>query len=107
MQFDLETMTRKDLEDLGRDVTIALENLRKQDVKKVRAEMEKLAAANNLTLEEVLGGKAARKSGPKTKSAPKFANPANASQTWTGKGRQPEWFKSAVSGGTDPDSMAI
>ncbi|MCF2906591.1 H-NS histone family protein [Octadecabacter sp. CECT 8868] len=107
MKFDLESMTRKDLENLGRDVNIALENLHKQDVKKVRAEMEKLAAANNLTLEEVLGGKAARKSGPKTKSAPKYANPTDASQTWTGKGRQPEWFKSAVAGGADPASMAI
>ncbi|MFT5625225.1 MAG: DNA-binding protein H-NS, partial [Lentimonas sp.] len=28
-------------------------------------------------------------------------------QTWTGKGRQPTWFKEAVAAGTAPDTMEI
>ncbi|HBN48525.1 MAG TPA: DNA-binding protein, partial [Thalassospira sp.] len=28
-------------------------------------------------------------------------------QTWTGKGRQPNWFRSQVESGTAPDTMRI
>lgn len=109
MKFDLKTMNRKDLEKLARDVDKALEKLRKQDLKKVRAEMDKIAAAHGVSVEDVIGGKtpAKAKSAPKAKAAPKFANPANASQTWTGKGRQPEWYKSAIAAGKSPESMAV
>ena len=37
----------------------------------------------------------------------KYANPADKSQTWTGKGRQPQWYKDAVAAGTDPKTMEI
>lgn len=111
MKFDLKKMNRKDLEKLARDVDKALEKLRKQDIKKLRSEMEKLAASHGVSVEDVMGGtaraKVSAKKAPKAKSAPKFANPANPAQTWTGKGRQPDWFKSAVAAGTSPDSMAI
>lgn len=109
MKFDLKNMSRKDLEKLQSDVEKALEKLRKSDVKKVRAEMEKLAAAHGVSLEEVMDGKTAGKTrkAKGTKSTPKFANPADPSQTWTGRGRQPEWYKAELAKGAAPDSMAI
>ncbi|MCF2869604.1 H-NS histone family protein [Octadecabacter sp. G9-8] len=107
MKFDLKIMTRKELEKLGADVEKALEKLRKKDLKKVRAEMEKLAAAHGVSLEDVVGGQAPAKKAPKAKSAPKYANPDDKSQTWTGKGRQPVWYKSAIEAGKSPESMAI
>lgn len=109
MKIDLTGMTRKELEKLGNNVEKALEKLRKKDLKKVRQEMEKLAAAHGVSVEDVIGGKAAPKSAakPKVKSVPKFANPADKSQTWSGKGRQPEWYKAAIAAGKSPDSMAI
>lgn len=115
MTIDLKNMSRKELEKLGRDVEKALQKIQKQDLKKVRAEMVKLAAAHGVSVEDVLGGKAmgktTAKSAPKktakAKSVAKFANPADASQTWTGKGRQPNWFKAATEAGKSPNSMAI
>lgn len=107
MKLDLKTMSRKELEKLSADVDKALEKLRKKDLKKVRAEMEKLAAAHGVSVADVMGDKPSVKKAPKAKSAPKFANPADKSQTWTGKGRQPEWFKSAIAAGKPADSMAI
>ncbi len=114
MVNDLKNMSRKELEKLARDVEKALNKLQKQDVKKVRQEMEKLAAAHGLSVEDVVSGngkptrKPKTKSGPpKAKSAPKYANPDDSSKTWTGKGRQPDWFKTAIASGIDPDSMAI
>ena len=46
MKFDLKSLSRKELEKLNSDVNKALDRIRKQDLKKVRAEMEKLAAAH-------------------------------------------------------------
>lgn len=109
MKINLKNMTRKELEKLGKDVSKALDKLHKQDLKKVRQEMEKLAAAHGVKVEDVLGSgaKPAAKTAAKAKSAPKFANPADKSQTWTGKGRQPDWYKSAIAAGKSPDSMAV
>ena len=108
-------MTRKELEKLGHDVEKALMKLQKQDLKKVRSEMEKLAAAHGVSVEDVLGGKIAAPKAAKAKTATKtktkapakYVNPADKSQTWTGKGRQPNWFKTAVDGGAAPETMAI
>ena len=79
---------------------------------------EKAAAAHGFSLAQLTGGETAapkkrgRKPGPKAAKpkkagAPRYKNPADASQTWTGKGRQPVWFKDAVAAGADPESMAI
>jgi DNA-binding protein H-NS len=111
MAIDLKSMSRKELEKLAGDVEKSLEKLRKKDLKKVRLEMEKLAAAHGVTVEDIMGSKATTKASPKNavkpKSAPKYADPADKSRTWTGKGRQPEWFKSAISAGDAPESMAV
>lgn len=114
MKIDLKTMTRKELEKLAGDVEKALEKLRKQDLKKVRKEMEKIASAHGVKVEEVFGAKLASKTAGKSAKKPakakapaKYANPADKSQTWTGKGRQPNWFKAATQAGAAPESMAI
>jgi DNA-binding protein H-NS len=111
MAIDLKSMSRKELEKLAGDVEKSLEKLRKKDLKKVRLEMEKLAAAHGVTVEDIMGSKATTKASPKNavkpKSAPKYSDPADKSRTWTGKGRQPEWFKSAISAGDAPESMAV
>jgi len=115
MKIDLKTMTRKELEKLGHDVEKALTKIQKQDLKKVRSEMEKLAAAHGVSVEDVMGGKIAAPKAPKAKTpaktkakAPaKFANPADKSQTWTGKGRPPSWFKTAIDSGAAPETMEI
>ena len=110
MKFDLKSMSKKDLEKLAKDVEKALDRIQKQEVKKVRQEMEKLAASHGMTVEDVLSTAPRRANAAKTpkKASPaKYANPTDPAQTWTGKGRQPEWFKSAVAGGTKPESMEI
>ncbi|AGI70685.1 histone-like nucleoid-structuring family protein [Octadecabacter arcticus 238] len=111
MVFDLKSMSRKELEKLASDVEKSLEKHRKKDLKRIRQEMEKLAAAHGVTVEDILGSGATAKATPKKavkpKSAPKYADPADKSKTWTGKGRQPEWFKSAISAGKTPESMAV
>jgi DNA-binding protein H-NS len=41
------------------------------------------------------------------KIAPKYRNPADKSQTWSGRGRQPRWFKAALRKGKSERSLLI
>ena len=112
MKPDLKSMTRKELEKLKTNVEKALAKLAEKDKKAALAAAEKAAAAHGFSLAEITGGakpetKRKRRTGPKTASVPKYRSPQNPDQTWTGKGRQPEWFKSAIKAGTTPDAMEI
>lgn len=43
---------------------------------------------------------AGKSSGPRGKVAPKYRNPAEPTQTWTGRGKAPLWVQSLKSAGT-------
>ncbi|MGR3484507.1 MAG: H-NS histone family protein [Paracoccaceae bacterium] len=66
------------------------------------------AREHGYELEDLMGGKA-RKSGAKSKSsgAAKYRNPDDASQTWTGRGRQPAWFKAKIEDGVAREDMEV
>lgn len=104
MAIDLAGMTRKDLEKLQGDVQKALQQVSKAELKEAKKAAEKAAAKFGFTLAEVSGG--AAKSAKKA-AAPKYANPKDPSQTWSGRGRQPQWFKDAISAGKTPEKMEI
>lgn len=113
MKPDLKSMNRRELEKLKADVEKALAKISEKDRKAAIAAAEKAAAAHGFSLADITGEATPKaktrkaKSGPKSVSAPKYRNPENPDQTWTGKGRQPEWFKSAIAAGKNPDDMEI
>ena len=39
--------------------------------------------------------------------APKYRNPGNASETWSGRGRQPKWLEEKIAGGKSLDDFLI
>jgi len=44
---------------------------------------------------------------PVSSSKPKYRNPDNAAETWTGKGKPPNWFKTAIETGIEKADMLI
>lgn len=92
-----------------------LEKKKSKENKAVIAEIKKLAASIGLsvTLTEK-GSKAtapAKKASPKkstrAKVPPKYRNPADASQTWTGRGLKPKWLQAALQAGGSLDDFKI
>ncbi len=75
----------------------------------VRTKIEAAAATAGYTIEELFGassGKSQRATVSKTsgkapraggKVAPKYRNPDNAEQTWSGRGLRPVWLRDAMS----------
>jgi DNA-binding protein H-NS len=108
----LPEMDAKQLDKLKAEITAQQAKRKIDDSKVLRKRFTKLASDAGLTLEDVFGSgtapklkKAAKK--PKTISVPKFENPADKSKTWTGKGRQPGWYKVALAAGKTSEAMEI
>jgi DNA-binding protein H-NS len=80
---------------------------------KVIAEIVALAKKHNVTIEELTAAlgkgkpsrknkaprKAAKTSDKRAKVAPKYRNPKNAAETWTGRGRTPLWVQALKDAG--------
>lgn len=67
------------------------------------AVLKAAAAEHGFTLSELAGEKGA----PKKVHPPKYENPHNTQETWSGRGRQPSWIKDALSAGKSLDDFLI
>lgn len=101
----LEKMSLEELQAHQRDVEATIKGYEKKRKSECLAELKAVAKKHGFSLDDFTGGKAASKSGPK--GVAKYANPADKSQTWTGRGRQPNWIKSALAAGKSLDEFAI
>ncbi len=107
MKINLSELNEKQLEKLKGDIEKELTGRSKQKLAEARKAVEEAAKKHGFSLQDVLGAKARGKAAAKPASAPKYSNPADTSQTWSGRGRQPEWFKAAIAAGKSPEDMAI
>ncbi len=102
--FDLNTMSLPELKKLQKDVAKAIDSFEERQRKAVLAELDALARERGFTIEQVVGVAPATGRKP---VAPKYANPADSSQTWTGRGRKPKWVIEALESGKTLEDMAI
>ncbi|EAR52411.1 DNA-binding protein, H-NS family protein [Oceanicola granulosus HTCC2516] len=100
-------MTRKDLEALKRDIDRQLEKLAKDERKLALEAAEKAAREHGYSLSELTAAGGAKKGKSGSVNPPKYRNPDNPDQTWTGKGRRPDWIKAAEAKGVDISTMQI
>ncbi|MEL7301019.1 MAG: H-NS histone family protein [Pseudomonadota bacterium] len=103
MAVDLSKMSKAELVKLRKDVDKAIAQFDDRLRQEAMAELERKAKEMGFTLAELTGTQ--RKA--KTKNPPKYRNPADATQTWTGRGRQPEWIKAAKAAGKNIEKFAI
>lgn len=101
----LEKMSLEELQSHQRDVEATIKGYEKKRRSECLAELKAVAKKHGFSFEDFAGGKSAAKSGPK--GVAKYANPADANQTWTGRGRQPNWIKTALAAGKSLDEFAI
>lgn len=104
MTIDLNSLSLKELKDLQSRVNKAVSGFEERKRKDALSQLEESARALGFTLSELTGTAVPRKRSP---AVPKFANPANASETWSGRGRKPRWFAAALKAGKKPEQMAI
>lgn len=103
-KFDLSKMSLDELKQLSKDVDKAIKQFSERRRAEARKAIETVAKDHGMSVEEILGATGRKR---KTKPAIKYVNPDNPLQTWSGRGRQPGWYKTAVEGGKPPESMEV
>ena len=88
---DLADLGLKDLIDLQQRVAVAIVERQQTERADLKSKIAALAAEAGLSLDEVLGLRRGR-SGSKAPVAPKYRNPENPEETWSGRGRKPNWL---------------
>ncbi|AKC79499.1 DNA-binding protein [Xanthomonas arboricola] len=120
MSIDLSGLSAKQLGAL-------IKNAKKQQIvvakrapiAKVRTQLTRAAKAQGYSIEELFGASAgagrsaaAAKPGPRAgrklgKVAPKYRNPANPQEAWTGRGKQPRWLAELTAAGKKVEDFLI
>ena len=109
MREDLKGMSRRELEKLKADVEKAIIRAEKDDLRQAREAAERAAAEHGFSLAELAatGGGRRRAGRPANVHPPKYRNPQNPEQTWSGRGRKPQWVKEAEESGADLSAFQI
>lgn len=120
MAIDINSLSPRELETLiskakKRKTTLA----KRKSVAQVRRKLTQQAKAEGYTLEELFGtgaaattaprgpGRVAKKARKLGKVPPKYRNPANPEETWTGRGRQPRWLAALTAEGRQVEEFLI
>jgi DNA-binding protein H-NS len=106
-KVDLSKLSFSELRELARGVEGEIKMRREEDKKRIRQEIRELAASIGMTVEEVLGYGEEKKGKRKIPLEPKYRNPENPEQTWTGKGHRPAWVKEAVARGVRLEELKM
>ncbi len=104
MDININTLSLKELKELQSLVAKAISSFEDRKKKAALSELEEVARSKGFTLAELTGANLPRKRAP---AVAKYANPANKSDTWSGRGRKPRWFSDALARGKRPEDLAI
>lgn len=104
MDLDLNALSLKELKDLYNKTGKAIATYEERRRKEALTELEEKARALGFSLSELTGAAPAR---GRTAAVAKYANPADASDTWSGRGRKPRWFIEALASGKSESDLAI
>jgi len=93
---DLSDYNLGELKGLLFEVGQAIKERQRRDVAEARERIMTIARGAGLPAEKLLDGAAI---------LPRYRNPDDASQTWSGRGRQPKWVADALAGGRTLDQL--
>lgn len=107
--MDLSKLNFAELKDLQVQIGAEMMSREKSEIEKARNDINAIAQSLGLSLKDLLGsgeprGKVRKPSG---KVAVQYRNPQNASQEWTGRGRQPGWVKELLASGKNLMSAKV
>ena len=101
-EFDVETLSLKELKSLQKDLAKAISTFEDRQTSDARIKLEVIAKEMGYSLAELVGTEVKPSRAPATA---KYRHPENAALTWSGRGRKPGWFVANVDAGKDPDEL--
>jgi DNA-binding protein H-NS len=101
--MNLKSMSIGQLTSLRGQVEAALSGKVVEQRRSLESELSKLTRFHGGTGRS----KSAFGRGARGKVAPKYRNPDNTAETWTGRGLKPRWLTAAMKGGKKPEDFLI
>lgn len=99
---NVDKMSLKDLVELEGKVQKAIGVARDRERGEVKLALAAMAEKRGFSVSELFGGRGRGKL-----SAAKYANPDNRAETWTGRGRKPNWLVAKLSKGAKMTDFTI
>src|SRR4029078_1632377 len=103
MARERDRMSYTDLQELELKVKKAKASAQDRTRTELRDKLEAMAAAQGFKISDLFGGRG----GKGRKVAGQQANPADASETWTARGRKPRWLSAKLKDGDKVDKYLI
>lgn len=103
--MDLTQKTDDELKQLRDQLDVELKDRREAKIRQFKIEMKQRADELGVSLDEMLKAPVPGKS--RGKVAPKYQNPSNPGETWTGRGQKPGWVRDALAAGKTLDQLLI
>jgi DNA-binding protein H-NS len=100
----IEKASYKELVEAREAIDEALAKRKEDERAEIKRKIAALASDNGFEITELFGG---RRGGKKAASGAKYRNPKDTSQTWTCRGRKPNWLVEAVSQGARLESFEV
>lgn len=107
MAVDIKSLNHNQLNDLISKAQVRQVEMRKEKVGKLREKVHALLKAEGYSFEDIFGSPRGKAKRTGTPVAPKYRNPANTAQTWSGRGKRPHWFNDALKAGKKEKDLAI
>ncbi|PHV12719.1 H-NS histone family protein [Chitinimonas sp. BJB300] len=107
---DLSGLNLPQLYELEKNLGREIARRKVEDKQKAIADLQKLAADRGFSLSELLGAEGSANKRVSVKRGPvaaQFKNPANPEQTWTGRGRKPQWVADHLASGGSIDALRV
>jgi DNA-binding protein H-NS len=106
MAINIRNLNHSQLNELIQRAKARQDELVKEKATKLRDKISALVKAEGFELDDVFGGAGGRR-GVRRKVKPKYRNPADGSQTWTGRGKRPRWYSAALAAGKKEKDLLI
>ncbi len=106
--MDLSALSIPELRNQHQAITRQLELMKKQSAKNALIAANKAVQDHGFeSVHEVLNGAPAKEQKERKAVEPKYRNPDNHEQTWTGRGKKPLWITAKLQSGNSLESFLI
>ena len=103
--LEVDGLSLKDIKTLEQKLQKAKAQAHDRERKALKVKIDKIISGTGFTIFEIYG--VATKRRGKSISVAKYANPDDVSDTWTGRGRKPNWVLARLKKGGKLDDYAI
>jgi DNA-binding protein H-NS len=105
-KVNLDKMPYRELLELQEEIAAAIVRRRDEERSEMKKKIEELVMDSGFAVDEIFG-KARRGGRRGAVPAVKYRNPKDSSQTWTGRGRKPNWLVEALGKGQKMESFLV